>query len=59
MSIESENEHSDGWHGLASIAAGNRACKDLVEKYDLWDEMEALYQQYLPEEIEKLESGLH
>ena len=38
---------------LASVQASVRAVRDLLEKYDLEDEFEALHLHYLPEELQK------
>ena len=53
-----EDETSDDWCGLASSAALNRACETLVKKYNLWKELDELYRQYLPEEMERFGSLL-
>ena len=50
-----EGETSDGWGGLAKMSAVNRACQTLVEKYNLYEEVFDLYNQYLPEEIKRLD----
>lgn len=50
---EIEDESSDDPDGIASLKATTRALVEVLEKHNLEEEFEELYQKYLPEEIQK------